>query len=653
VAVHDGAGWRLPPEAARTYRVSGDNHLGPRQNSISQNAQAGTAAIDAERWQLLVSQLTRGAESDPDKTRPRRVVILTHTAGVPGWDDAYGALADALELTIPPDRSPADVVRQHLSGNSPSSSDSFWRVYSAIHPEEPPPGYRHLANLVAKGCIDLVITTSWDPLLEIAFSKIFQPSQYRILIRGEFDDAVFAHALLERGIPQIVKLNGDLRSDLITCTSHEWRSFGTTPGIVSALRKVLAGSVVITDLSGRRTLEADVSLLRTLAAGASFSYAVGKTGAGTYSNWLSSHARTTNNVVSDLDAFMIELDRDVELRKRRHARSEGQELQDEMIRALQLSAASISSEDVAHCVEELVGFLNNAGIEWIAYVEDSLAPGGKEMRRLLASTPMGRMPYLRVSVTGENGNRIVNRRAVVEPEASVPAGSRIAVVDSVAFSGNTLRMAIEALVSRFTEIDVIPAVLVASQSLIDGSHDGGRWWLDRLVYSRITRRHAIAFPWGTDSLTDTVTHKFGYGSFPRSVATFQRPWGSAEVFATSESCSVRVLSIQAGQGISLHRHLCRDELFVALDSAVALDISSSEFESDITGEFDSRVRSVTLEAGEHLLIPRGIWHRFRAPTARIRVLEVAFGVYDEEFDIERLLDLYGRADRLASATTLD
>jgi quercetin dioxygenase-like cupin family protein len=58
-----------------------------------------------------------------------------------------------------------------------------------------------------------------------------------------------------------------------------------------------------------------------------------------------------------------------------------------------------------------------------------------------------------------------------------------------------------------------------------------------------------------------------------------------------------------------------------------------------------------LKAGDYLLIPRGIWHRFSAPKARIRVLEVAFGVYDEEFDIERLLDLYGRADRLAHRLT--
>lgn len=642
-----GPGWRLSPETARTYRVSDDNDLGPRQNSISQIRQAGTAAIDAERWHLLVSQLAGRIASDLDKTPPRTVVVLTETAGVPGLDDAYDALADALDLTVRPDQSSADVVREHLSSKGAIRSRSFWQAYSAILPDEPSPGYRHLASLVAKRCVDLVITTSWDPLLEIAFGKVLQPSQYRVLIRGELDDARFANALLERGIPQIAKLNGDLRSDLITGTDHERDASTTMPEIAAALRKVFADSIVMIDLPERRGPDTDVTRLKTLMVDASFLYEV-RPGDGTYSNWLSGHARITNNIVTALDAFMIELDREIELRARRHAGWDGQVLQDEMIRTLELGAASISSEDVARCIQDVAALLNSAGIEWIAYVEDPGSGGSEEMRRLLAGTPIGAKPHLRVSVLGENGNRIVNRRAVVQPDANVPAGSKVAVIDSAAFSGNTMRMAIEALAGRFKEIDIVPAVLVASQSLADGSHNGGRP-LDRLVYSRTTRRHYITFPWGTAFLTDTLTHDFGYGPFPRSIATFQRPWGSGESFAASESCSVRILTVFAGQKISLHRHFCRDELFVALDSAVALDISADEFEGNRTEEFDSRVESVTLEAGEHLLIPRGIWHRFRAPRERIRILEIAFGIYDEEFDIERLLDLYGRADRLASA----
>jgi mannose-6-phosphate isomerase-like protein (cupin superfamily) len=627
-----------------------DHDLEPHQDPISRGFYTGTAATDTGRWQLLVSQLTGRMASDPGNIPPRTVLILTETDGVPSWEDAYSTLAGALKLRVPSDRSAADVVRKHLSEKGPLGAESFWQAYSAILPDETPVGYRHLANMVAKGSIDLILTTSWDPLLEIAFGKIFQPYQYRVLIRGEFDDAGFANAIRQRGIPQIVKLNGDLRSDLITGAGHERGSFATTPDIVTALHEVFEGAIVIVDSSGRRILDLDVTRLTTLAAGASLIYKVGQAGSGQYSNWLSRHARITNHRVTDFDAFMVELDREVELTARRRTDWDGQALQDEMIRSLELDAASIPSEDVARCVETLAGSLKNAGIEWIAYVEDLTAPGGTEIRRLLAGTAVGAMPHLRVSMISQNGNRLVNRRAVVQSDVHVPAGSKVAVVDAAAFSGTTMRLATDALISRFTQIDVVPAVLVASQSLADRSHNGERW-LDRLVYTRVTGRPDITFPWGTQLLTDTVTHRFDYGLHPRSIETFQRPWGSADIFATAENCSVRVLTIYAAQKISFHRHLCRDELFVALDNDVRVDISGNEFEQGVSNEFDSHVNSVTLKAGDYLLIPRGIWHRFNAPKARIRVLEVAFGVYDEEFDIERLVDLYGRADRLARRLT--
>jgi mannose-6-phosphate isomerase-like protein (cupin superfamily) len=639
-------GWRLRPKAARTYRVPGDNDLRPHHNPVSRCCDAEAAATDAERWHLLVSQLARRVAGGIDKTPPRTVVILTETAGVPSWEDAYDALAGALGLPVRAGRPPADVVRQYLAGGGHRSVESFWQAYSAMLPDEPPLGYRHLANLVVKGGIDLVLTTSWDPLLEVAFSKIFQPAQYRVLIRGELGDAELANALLQRGIPQIVKLNGDLRSDLITRVGRERAPIGATPEIVTALRDAFTGATVIIDSPARRSLDTDVTRLMTLAtADADLIYEVRQPGGGPCSNWLSRHTRITNHPVADIDTFMIELDREVELAARHRTGWDGQALQEEMLRSLEISVASVPHDDATRSIEELAGLLKSAGIEWIAYVEDPAVPGGTELRRLLDSTPIGTTPHLHVSMTGENGNRLVNRRAVVQPDASVPAGSRVAVVDSAAFSGRTLQLAIEALTSRFTRLDVVPAVLVASQYLAQGSRNGERW-IDRLVYTRITRRHHVAFPWGTYFLTDTITQEFGYGMHPRPIESFQRPWGTGEVFTTSETCSVRVLTIHAAQKISFHRHFCRDELFVALDDDVGVDISGDEFKRGSTGEFDGHVKSVTLKAGDYLLIPRGMWHRFHAPRGRIRALEVAFGIYDEEFDIERLLDLYGRADRL-------
>ena len=198
--------------------------------------------------------------------------------------------------------------------------------------------------------------------------------------------------------------------------------------------------------------------------------------------------------MTDFDAFMIELDREVELTARRHAGRDGQALQDEMIRSLELGAASIPSEDVARCVETLAGSLKNAGIEWIAYVEDLAAPGGTGD---MATAGRHRSRYNAASTRVDDRPErkpACNRRAVVQPDVHVPAGSKVAVVDAAAFSGTTIRMATDALISRFTQIDVVPAVLVASQSLADRSHNGERW-LDRLVYTRVTGRPDITFPW--------------------------------------------------------------------------------------------------------------------------------------------------------------
>jgi len=592
---------------------------------------------------MLVSRLVGHAANDLDSAPPRTVVILGEAPGVPDWENAHSALADALALTVPAGRPVADVVRRYLSGKGSLCGRFFWRAYSMIQPSDPPLGYEHLANLAAKGHVDLVLATSWDPLLEIAFSKVLGPMQYRVLTRGELGDREFARALLQRGIPQIVKLNGDLHSDLITCAGRERQSFSTTPAVVDALHSLFADAVVIADASEHQEPAGDVVSLVKLAAGADLVYEVGAA-VGSHSHWFKQHTRVTDSTVTGLDIFMIELDRQVELAARRRSRPRHQLIRDEMIRSLELGAASIPSAAAAGCVRDLVEILTSSGADWIAYIDDPIAPGGTEIWRRLAGTPVGKLPSLRVSIVTDGGNRLMNRRAVVPWTASVPAGARVAVVDSVAFSGNTLRMAMEALASRFERVDVFPAVLVASQSLVDRSKNGEKW-LEQLIYRRVTERHDISFPWGATFSTDTVVRKLEYGQHGRQIEVLRRPWGSGEVFATAENCSVRILAIDAAQKLSFQRHLCRDELFVALDDDIGIDLSGDELDGGAVDEFDHRIESVTLKEGDYLLIPRGVWHRARGFRARVRILEIAFGIYDEDFDIERLLDLYGRAER--------
>jgi mannose-6-phosphate isomerase-like protein (cupin superfamily) len=599
----------------------------------------------AEDLEMLASRLAQHGTNDLDDALPWSIVILSEAPGVPGWASAHSAMADALALTVPAGRTAADVVQRYLSEKGTLGGRFFWRAYPMIQPGKPPLGYDHLANLAAKGRVDLVLTTSWDPLLEIAFSKVLGPAQYRVLTRGEIGDLDFARALLQRGVPQIVKLNGDLHSALVTCAGGEHGSFSATPAVADALHRIFADAMVIADASGHQEPGDGVASLVTMAARADLVYEVGHPANGhRSSSWFRQNTRVADSTVTDFDVFMIELDRQVELAIRRRSDPRNQLVRDEMIRSLELGAASVTSAAAAGYVQELAEELTNSRTDWIAYIDDPIAPGGTEVWRRLARTPTGALPSLRISIVTDSSNRVVNRRAVVPSTASIPAGARVAVVDSVGFSGNTLRMAMEALASRFDGLDVFPAVLVASKYLVEKSENGEKW-LDRLAYRRVTERHDISFPWGTTFATDTVVRHLQQGHCRRSIEVFRRPWGSGEVFATAENCSVRILAMDASQKLSFQRHLCRDELFIALDDGVGIDLSGDELEGDALDEFDYRIDSVTLDDGDYLFVPRGVWHRVRGSRTRVRVLEIAFGIYDEDFDIERLLDLYGRARR--------
>ena len=125
----------------------------------------------------------------------------------------------------------------------------------------------------------------------------------------------------------------------------------------------------------------------------------------------------------------------------------------------------------------------------------------------------------------------------------------------------------------------------------------------------------------------------------REIKIGKRPWGAVETLSDQEMTSVRLLTIEAHDQLSFQRHLCRDELIVALDDNVGLDICCEDLSAN-PDLYDPRIKSMVLEKGDYLLIPRGIWHRIKASMDRVRLLEVAFGVYDEAHDVQRLWDKY-------------
>ena len=106
----------------------------------------------------------------------------------------------------------------------------------------------------------------------------------------------------------------------------------------------------------------------------------------------------------------------------------------------------------------------------------------------------------------------------------------------------------------------------------------------------------------------------------------ERPWGNFRQYTHNESTTVKLITVAAGQQLSVQRHAHRDELWVLLDDGLQVRVGDQEF---------------TASAGDEVFIPRGAIHTIGGGESGGRFVEIAFGHFDED-DIERIEDRYGR-----------
>ena len=107
----------------------------------------------------------------------------------------------------------------------------------------------------------------------------------------------------------------------------------------------------------------------------------------------------------------------------------------------------------------------------------------------------------------------------------------------------------------------------------------------------------------------------------------EKPWGRFEQYAHNVPCTVKIITVEPGGILSSQYHHHRDELWVILDPGAQVELGDKVLHP---------------EPEEKLFIPRGTIHRLSCAGERpARILEVSFGVFDEE-DIVRLEDVYGR-----------
>ncbi len=106
-----------------------------------------------------------------------------------------------------------------------------------------------------------------------------------------------------------------------------------------------------------------------------------------------------------------------------------------------------------------------------------------------------------------------------------------------------------------------------------------------------------------------------------------RPWGSFRQFTENQISTVKLVSVDPEKQLSLQNQNNREEFWRILDGSPTI----------IIGEIE------TIAApGDEFVVPQKTHHRIKANNRPVRILEIAFGDFDEQ-DIVRLEDSYGRA----------
>ena len=107
----------------------------------------------------------------------------------------------------------------------------------------------------------------------------------------------------------------------------------------------------------------------------------------------------------------------------------------------------------------------------------------------------------------------------------------------------------------------------------------------------------------------------------------ERPWGNFERFTLNEKTTVKIITVNEGEAISLQTHTHRQEFWRVIAGSGIVHIAGKDNEA---------------ETGDMFFTPAHTEHRITGGPGGLKCLEIAFGDFDEN-DIKRLEDRYGRA----------
>jgi len=583
-------------------------------------------------------------------------------SGIPLWPDLAKRACKDFHIATG-QREPMQALAKFFDNPTTTYHQRYDIFHKYISNKKPSIGYSHLAQLVKEGLISTILTTNWDPLAEMALQRAIPVDLLKVLTRGEINDSSIAEILEWRrgNQPTVVKLHGDTQSRKFFLGAEETRTFGEPLGRCLTERMCRTTFVV-----GQSAQDIDIlSLLLNAhhrrgplyyikysesesAIDKIMDRAGAKTIQGPRASVLSDG--TTIDAIGDFDSFFTQLNLAVQHAQTELRRTQLRKAELSILNKEKTGVGYINYTRITSLVDSFVLQVAASEPDLILFIDDPSAAGGMELKRRM--TPVMRdkklnIPVGTIRIEGKRGSR-THERGVTSIIQNLPMDKvkKVLILDAITFSGNTLNIARNALQKEFPLVQIRLGVLVISHQLAQRVNEDIADRSREEYLSQVeTDRYEIFFPWGVTQTTGHFDRIFEGATEEgkRHVSIAKRPWGTIEVLADDEITSVRLLTIEASRKLSFQRHFCRDELFVALDDNIGLDICTEELDRN-ADEYHESVRSLILEKGDYVLVPRGVWHRTKASMDRVRLLEVSFGLYDQNADIERRWDDYERQD---------
>lgn len=106
----------------------------------------------------------------------------------------------------------------------------------------------------------------------------------------------------------------------------------------------------------------------------------------------------------------------------------------------------------------------------------------------------------------------------------------------------------------------------------------------------------------------------------------QRPWGAFRQFTKNAPSTVKIITVNPNESLSLQSHASRSEFWHVISGAGTVEIDDEKHDAKKGDEFEVAI---------------GAKHRLSASDEGLEILEIARGEFDEQ-DIIRYEDRYGR-----------